>query len=389
MGVFDTWAVQPLYKLTIRDWLGLSSASRRKYSKCIRCSRISLIDRNVMTRVVPEIDLPWARNLLLGVEEHLFPLRDPAGSARNGEEHGEHGHRKTHRLINQAGVKVHVGIELALHEVFVFESDALALKSDFEEGILAHEFEDFVRDVLDDAGARIVILVDAMAESHELDFTGLDALDELRNLLYRADLHEHAQHFFVGAAVERPVEGSDGRGGGGVRIDVRAADAADGVGRAVLLMVGMKDEENVEGALERGIGPILGFGGAKEHVEEVARIAELIVGIDEWHAQGMAIREGRNRGDLSNETIGLLLARLDAEDVLRVMIEGGKRGDRGDHHAHGMGVVMKAVQKFLDALVDESVVRDVVRPIRQLRRRGQFPMQEQIRGFQVGAFFRE
>src|SRR5260370_33846836 len=101
----------------------------------------------------------------------------------------------------------------------------------------------------------------------------------------------------------------------------------------------MKDEENVEGAFERGIGPILGFGGAKEHVEKVARIAELIVGIDEWHAQGMAIRERRNRGDLSDETICLLLARLDAEDVLRVMIAGGKVGDRVDRHPDVMGVV--------------------------------------------------
>src|SRR6266513_6283452 len=104
-----------------------------------------LIDRKVMTRVVPEIDLPRARNFLLGVQEHLFPLRNPAGSTRNRKQNGKHGHRETHRLINEAGVEIHVGIELALHEVFVFESDALALESDFEKGVLAHKFEDFVR----------------------------------------------------------------------------------------------------------------------------------------------------------------------------------------------------------------------------------------------------
>src|ERR1700682_2350797 len=170
----------------------LSRASRRPYSKWIRCLLVPLIDRNVMTRVVPEIDLARARDFLLGVEEHLFPLRDPPGSARNREEDGQHGHRETHRLINEACVEIHVGIELALDEVIVFEGDALALESDLEEGVLAHELEDFVSDVLDDARAGIVILVDAMAKAHELDFTGLDALDELRNFLYRADLHEHA-----------------------------------------------------------------------------------------------------------------------------------------------------------------------------------------------------
>src|SRR6266481_370186 len=232
-----------------------------------------LIDRNVMTRAVPEIDLPRARNFLLGVQEHLFPLRDPAGSARNREKNGKHGHRETHRLINEAGVEIHVGIELALDEVFVFESDALALQSDFEEGVLTHELEDFVSDVLDDAGARIVILVNAMAEPHELDFAGFDALDEFGNFLYRADLHEHAQNFFIGAAMERAVEGSDGRGGGAVGIDVGAAHTADGVCGAVLLVVGMQDEENVERALQGRVRPVLRFGGAKEHVEKVARIA--------------------------------------------------------------------------------------------------------------------
>src|SRR6267143_1646977 len=155
MGVFETCVIQPLYKITIPHGMGLSRASRRTYAKWLRCLLIPLIDGNVMTRVVPEIDLPRARNFLLGVQEHLFPLRDPAGSARNREQNGKHGHRETHRLINEAGVEIHVGIELALDEVVVLESDALALESDFEEGVFAHELEDFVSDVLDDAGASL------------------------------------------------------------------------------------------------------------------------------------------------------------------------------------------------------------------------------------------
>src|SRR6267378_7879175 len=176
--------MQPLYKVTIPRRERLSRACRGgEFSKRIPCALTALVDRNVMARVMPQIDLARAGNFLLGIQEHLFPLRDPAGSAGNGEEDGKHGHRETHRLINEAGVEVHVGVELALDEVIVLEGDALALESDFEERVLAHELEDFVRDVLDDARAGIVILVDAMAEAHELDFTGLDALDEVGNLL--------------------------------------------------------------------------------------------------------------------------------------------------------------------------------------------------------------
>src|SRR5437660_8266669 len=153
-----------------------------------------------MTCVVAEINLAGSRDFLLGVEEHFFPLRNPAGSARDGEKYREHGHRETHRLINQAGIKVHVGIELALDEVIVLEGDAFAFESNFQERVLAHEFEYFVSDVLDDAGAWIVILVNAMAEAHKFDFTGFDALDELGNFLDGANLHEHAENFFIGSA---------------------------------------------------------------------------------------------------------------------------------------------------------------------------------------------
>src|SRR5208283_4991305 len=69
----------------------------------------SVVERDIAAQVVTEVDLAGARDFLLGIEEHLLPLRDPAGSARNGEEHREHGHRKAHRLVNQPGVEVHVG----------------------------------------------------------------------------------------------------------------------------------------------------------------------------------------------------------------------------------------------------------------------------------------
>ena len=50
---------------------------------------------------------------------------------------------------------------------------------------------------------------------------------------------------------------------------------------------------------------------------------------------------------------------------------------------------MKAVEKFLDALVDESVMRDVIGPVLQLRFGGQLAVQEQIGSLEIGAFFGE
>ena len=72
-------------------------------------------------------------------------------------------------------------------------------------------------------------------------------------LLHRADLVQHAQHRLVGAAVQRPVERRRRAGQRRVRIDVRAADAAHRAGAAVLLVIGVQDEEHVERALEHRV----------------------------------------------------------------------------------------------------------------------------------------
>src|SRR5437879_12815327 len=154
------------------------------------------MDGNVMARVVAEIDVAGPRDLLLRVEAHLFPLGDPPGSARNREQHGEHGHWEAHRLINEAGVEVHVGIELALDEVIILEGDAFALQSNFEQGILAHKLEHFISDVLDDAGARIIIFVNAMTESHELHFTGFDKLNVFGNIMNTATYQQRIHYFY-------------------------------------------------------------------------------------------------------------------------------------------------------------------------------------------------
>ena len=144
-----------------------------------------------------------------------------------------------------------------------------------------------------------------MAEAHQLRFAGLHALDKLRNFLHRPNLMQHVQRFFVGAAVQRTVERGNRRGGGGVRIDVRAAHTADGVGGAVLLVIRVQNEQHVQRMLQRRIRLIALSRGAEQHIQQISRIAEFTVGIDEWHAQRMAIGKGRNRGHLADHPVGL------------------------------------------------------------------------------------
>jgi predicted ATP-dependent protease len=93
----------------------------------------------------------------------------------------------------------------------------------------------------------------------------------------RADLGEHAQHRLVRPAVERAVERRRRAGERRVRVHLRAADVAHRVRAAVLLVVGVQDEEHVERALEHRVRLVAQLGHLEQHVQEVAGEAQLVV----------------------------------------------------------------------------------------------------------------
>src|SRR5262245_14688833 len=107
---------------------------------------------------------------------------------------------------------------------------------------------------------------------------------------------------------------------------MRAADAAYDVRGAALLVISVKDKKHVERALQRGIRAVARFGGGEQHVEEMAGIVELGVGVYKRHAERVAVGESREGGYFSDEAIGLVAARLFVQDIFRVGIEGRKRG---------------------------------------------------------------
>src|ERR1700730_18976515 len=91
-----------------------------------RQSSASLIDRRVGAQVVSKVDLTRTGNFLFRVQQHLFPLGDPAAGAWDRKQNREHRHGESHGLINKAGIKVDIGIELAGDEVVIFQGDAFA-----------------------------------------------------------------------------------------------------------------------------------------------------------------------------------------------------------------------------------------------------------------------
>ena len=88
--------------------------------------------------------------------------------------------------------------------------------------------------------ARIVVLVHAVSEAHELTLAFFYLLDEGRDMVGRADLGEHAQDFLVGPAVKRAGERRDGGRRSDERVGVRTAHGPHRVGAAILLVVGVQ-----------------------------------------------------------------------------------------------------------------------------------------------------
>src|SRR5687768_358096 len=64
--------------------------------------RLTSSNRNIVPLLGAFVDLLRPRDLGVGVEQHLLPLRHPAYGARDREQDREHLDREAHRLVDQA-----------------------------------------------------------------------------------------------------------------------------------------------------------------------------------------------------------------------------------------------------------------------------------------------
>ncbi len=170
---------------------------------------------------------------------------------------------------------------------------------------------------------------------------------------------------------------------------MRAADAAHRVGAAVLLVIGVEDEQHVERALEHRADLVLELRHPEQHVQEVAGEAEVVVGIVVGAADAVAIGVGGNRRNLRDEAMNLLLAGLLVEDLPRVHVEGGERAHSAEEHAHRMGVVLEPFHELLDVLVQHRVQRDLLGPLLELRVGRQLSEDDEIRRLEIRRLFGE
>src|SRR6476659_5861903 len=131
-------------------------------------------------------------------------------------------------------------------------------------------------------------------------------------------------------------------------------------------MIGVQDVEYRQCAFKNRIWLILQLGCLEHHVEEVAFVAQIIIWIRILHPNAVPKCECCNRRHLRYQTMDLFPPALFVEDVFCIRIESRKRTKRRFEHAHRMCVVVKPIDYFLNTLVDERMVGNILGPLTKL-----------------------
>src|ERR1700678_4030024 len=86
-------------------YFSFDATRRSKYAASLDCS--------VVLRRGTGVQLTRPADLHLGIGHHLLPVCNPACRAGDGEHDGEHGARNSQSAVDDSGIEVDVGIELA------------------------------------------------------------------------------------------------------------------------------------------------------------------------------------------------------------------------------------------------------------------------------------
>ena len=223
-----------------------------------------------------------------------------------------------------------------------------------------------------------------MAEAHEADALGLvlGVGDEARAVVAGSvDLLEHLDDGLVGAAVQRAPEGADAGGDGREEVGAAGGDHAHGGRGAVLLVVGVQEEDQVERAGDLRVHGVIDVGLREEQVQEVGAVIETRLRVHGRLAFLGAVGERGEGADLGDQhggggvELGQVMGTLVGAELRVVATEGVQRGGE---HGHRVGVAGEAAEGDAQAFVDLRVVQDAGLEGRQLGGRGQFAVDQQV-----------
>ena len=166
---------------------------------------------------------------------------------------------------------------------------------------------------------------------------------------------EHFHDLDVGPAVQRAPQRADGRRAGGEQVGLRRAHHPHGRRAAILLVVAVEDEDQVQGVLHFAGDHVLLVRQREHHVQEVDAVAEVRVGIVERQALRTAVGEGGDGADLADQPRGRLFQRFFVLQGQQFLMIAGQVAQRGREDGHGRGVGRDVLELVLHPLVQQLV----------------------------------
>ena len=151
--------------------------------------------------------------------------------------------------------------------------------------------------------AVIAVLVDAVAETHELALLGERALhpriDGHRSVgAILVDILQHLHCHLVGAAVERTLERADAAANSAVHVGFGRSDGAAGESARVEIVLGVEHQRHIHDACRKFVGLL-----ARDRPEQIRRMTERRIGINRRVAIERALARADKRGDLREKSL--------------------------------------------------------------------------------------
>ena len=201
-----------------------------------------------------------------------------------------------------------------------------------------------------------------MSEAHEAHagVLVLRALDEIADLGHVAYFLEHLQAGLVGAAVGGAPQRHDSRGDAGERVRAGGAGQPHGGSGSVLLVVGVQDENAVQGPHQHRVQLVFLGGHGEHHAHEVLGVGEVVLGIDEGLADRVLVGHRDDGRQFRDQAERRDFAVLWVTDVERVVVEGRQRAHDPDHHGHRVRIAAKSRIEPRQLFVHHGVMDDDV-----------------------------
>jgi len=270
----------------------------------------SVLHGDIVSKVVSIVQLAWSADFEPGFLHGFSPLGNPSHSACHCKHHCEHREREADGREDQSRVEVHVGEQFAADELVVTQRNLLQLHGQLEHARIVFvltllRVQNVVAVLAHDFSAGVLVLVHAVAEPHESERVVLvfGPQNKFGNVFFGAYLVQHLQDGFIGPSVERSPETRDATRDARLGIGETASGDAHCGGGGILFVVGMEEQEGVDGSGKQfGHLEVADVVVRENHVKQILALLQIVLGAHEGQADGVALCHRSDGGQLGYQS---------------------------------------------------------------------------------------